>query len=296
MNLRGLCTIAPTPFLANGSIDEQSIYRLMKFYRDKGVHGVTILGIMGEVHKLSESERHRVMEAYIDAAGKDLPIVVGCSAQGTDVCVDLAKAAEKAGAVAVMVAPPSGLKNYDLLFEHYAAVAKAIDIPLVVQDEPVSTGVVLSPSFIARLVKELHNVNYVKVEEPPTPPKVTSILQMTDGRIDVFGGLGGLYSYEELLRGAVGMMTGFAYPEVLVQVYEAFTSGEREKARRIFYRYLPLIRFEAQLGIGGVAIRKETFRLRGVIQSSHVRKPSLPIDTQTVQELKDLVRYLRLDT
>jgi 4-hydroxy-tetrahydrodipicolinate synthase len=103
-----------------------------------------------------------------------------------------------------------------------------------------------------------------------------------------------MYFYEELVRGAIGTMTGFAYPHVLVETYRLFAEGERREAQEHFFRYLPLIRFEAQLGVGGVGIRKEILKLRGVISSSHVRFPAPTLDEQTLRELDDLVGVLGL--
>ncbi|OFW81811.1 MAG: hypothetical protein A2201_10535 [Alicyclobacillus sp. RIFOXYA1_FULL_53_8] len=295
MRFQGLYTIALTPFTEQGEVDEDGIVRLVDFYRQKGVQGITVLGIMGEVHKLSDSERLRVMQVYLQAA-QGIPVVVGCSAQGTHVSVGLARAAEEAGAAGIMISAPIGVRNEDLLFSHFADVAQAVTIPIVIQDEPVSTGVTLTPRFLARLANELRNVRWVKVEEPPTPTKVTAIRTASGGTLDVFGGLGGLYFYEELLRGAVGVMTGFAYPDILVRIYDLFERGDHDQARAVFYQYLPLIRFESQLGVGGVGIRKETFRLRNVIQSAYVRPPSSPTDAETLRELADLVHYLGLDS
>lgn len=291
--LKGLCTITLTPFQENGALDEESLRHLTEFYINLGVHGMTILGIMGEVQKLTENERLRVMEIVMEQNADRVPVIVGCTANSTDVAIYLSRKAEQAGATAVMIAPPQNVKNEALLLEHYSRIAASISLPIVLQDEPVTTGVILSPDFIARLVESVPSIQYIKLEEAPTTIKITKILERTD-KLKVFGGLGGVYFYEELKRGASGIMTGFAYPELLVETYNLFMSGQEEEARRFFYQYLPLIRFEFQLGIGGVAIRKETFKLRKAISSSHVRFPAAPIDRQTMEELKELVDYLGL--
>ena len=238
MSLHGVCTIALTPFTDEGELDEESIESLSGFYVDAGVHGITILGIMGEAHKLSDAERRTVTQRYVSAVRGRVPVVV--------------------------------------------------------QDEPVNTGVVMPAPFIARLVNEIAGCRYVKLEEAPTTIKISSLLQGIEAEVGVFGGLGGMYFYEELARGASGIMTGFAYPDVLVDTYRLFVEGERRKAQEHFFRYLPLIRFEAQLGVGGVGIRKEILRLRGVIASSHVRFPAPTLDEETLRELEDLVEVLGL--
>jgi 4-hydroxy-tetrahydrodipicolinate synthase len=210
------------------------------------------------------------------------------------VTVERAREAEEAGAVAVMVAPPNNQRNLDLVFEHYRRVAEAVSVPVVVQDEPVNTGVVMPAPFIARLVDGIENCRYVKLEEAPTTIKISSLLKNMETEVGIFGGLGGMYFYEELARGASGIMTGFAYPHVLVETYRLFVEGERRKAQEYFFRYLPLIRFEAQLGVGGVGIRKEILKLRSAIASSHVRFPAPTLDEETLREIDDLVEVLRL--
>ena len=295
--LHGVCTIALTPFAENGDVDEEGIASLSSLYLDAGVHGVTVLGIMGEAHKLSDAERTNVMHGYLRAVGGRVPVVVGCSAPATCVAIERAREAEGAGAAAVMVAPPNNVRNLDLVFEHYRRVSESVSLPVVVQDEPVNTGVAMQAPFVARLVNELENCRYVKLEEAPTTIKISSLLGKVEDpkkKRGIFGGLGGMYFYEELLRGATGIMTGFAYGEVLVRTYELFVYGKRDEARDHFYRYLPLIRFEAQLGVGGVGIRKEVFKLRGAVASSHVRFPAPPLDPETLKELRELVSLLGL--
>jgi 4-hydroxy-tetrahydrodipicolinate synthase len=297
MSLTGVCTITLTPFTEEGDVDLGGIDSLARLYLDSRVHGLTILGIMGEAHKLSDAERSKVMERYIEAAGDRVPVVVGCSAAATKVTIERAREAEAAGAAAVMVAPPNNVRNLDLVFEHYRQVAEAVSVPVVVQDEPVNTGVVMPAPFIARVVNEIEGCRYVKLEEAPTTIKITSLIERIediDKKAGIFGGLGGMYFYEELVRGAIGIMTGFAYQEVLVRTYELFTEGRKRETREYFFRYLPLIRFEAQLGVGGVGIRKEVFKMRGAISSSHVRFPTPALDAETLRELRELVGLLGL--
>jgi 4-hydroxy-tetrahydrodipicolinate synthase len=294
MSLSGVCPITLTPFTEEGDVDLWGIDALAGLYLDSGVHGLTVLGIMGEAHKLSDAERRVVTKRYVSAVGGGVPVVVGCSAMATRVSVERAREAEAVGATAVMVAPPNNVGNLDLVFEHYRRVAEAISVPVVVQDEPVNTGVVMPATFIARVVNEIEGCRYVKLEEAPTTIKITSLLEGIRTEVGIFGGLGGMYFYEELARGAVGIMTGFAYPEILVRTYELFSGGREREAREYFFRYLPLIRFEAQLGVGGVGIRKEVFRMRGAISSSHVRFPAPSLDDETLRELRELVELLGL--
>ncbi|ADB76356.1 dihydrodipicolinate synthase family protein [Geodermatophilus obscurus] len=292
--LTGVLPITLTPFTDGGDVDEGSIDSLVEDYLGAGAHGLTILGIMGEAARLLDDERERVLRRYLQATAGRVPVVAGVSARATRMALDYARRAEDAGAAAVMLAPPDNTRNLDLVFEHFGLVAEAVSVPVVVQDEPVNTGVVMPAPFLVRLLDEIEGCRYLKLEETPTLPKITAVRQKAKGPVGIFGGLGGLYLYEELLRGADGIMTGFGFPQVLVGTYERFVAGDRAGAQEFFFRYLPLIRYEAQLGVGGVTIRKQVFARRGAIASPHARFPAPPVDELTLAELDDLIAAVGL--
>jgi 4-hydroxy-tetrahydrodipicolinate synthase len=292
--LRGVLPITLTPFTDDGDVDEKGIDALVDDYLGAGAHGLTVLGIMGEAAKLLDDERDLVLRRYVAAAGGRTPVVAGVSARATRMSVHYARRAEEAGAAAVMLAPPDRVTNLELVFEHFRRVAEAVGVPVVVQDEPVNTGVTMPAPFVVRLLDEIPGCRYLKLEETPTLPKITAVREKARTEVGIFGGLGGTYLYEELLRGADGIMTGFGFPTVLVRTYELFTAGDRGAAREHFFRYLPLIRYEAQLGVGGVGIRKQVFARRGVIGSPHARFPAPAVDERTLAELDDLIGHLGL--
>jgi 4-hydroxy-tetrahydrodipicolinate synthase len=264
------------------------------FELSAGVHGLTILGILGEAHKLTEEERHRVVERYITRVDKRIPVVVGTSAAATDLAIRHGREAGQLGATAIMVAPPTNLRNLDAVREYYRRVHEATTVPIVVQDEPVFSGVVMPAAFLASITDALPRARSIKLEELPSPVKVGQVLAAAKQPVAVFGGMGGVYLYEELLRGAVGTMTGFAFPEVLVGIYAAFAAGNRAGARDVFYRYLPLISYEGQPVIG-LALRKEILRRRGVIASPMIRHPGPSLDPGSKAELDELLASLGLD-
>ena len=287
--LRGVIPITATPFDAEGRVDEDSIVTLVEFEARCGVHGLNVLGIMGEFHKLTESERRRVAEVFIKSAAGRFPIVVGTSHAGTGACIELSQAAEAAGAAAVMVAPPPGLKGDAAILAHYRAVAGALSIPIVVQDEPVTTGVIMPPDLIVRIGSELPACRYVKLEEPPTPTKITALRRLVGSdRLRIFGGMNGMYFFEELSRGAIGIMTGVAVPDILVKIYDLFAAGNAAGAAEMYDRYASYIRYEGQVGVG-IALRKEVLRLRGALRSSYVRPPGPALDDVTRAELRAIL-------
>src|SRR5262245_27596852 len=179
--LRGVIPITATPFDAHGQVDETSIGTLVEFEARCGVHGLNVLGIMGEAHKLTVGERRRVAKVFVKCAAGRFPVVVGTSHGGTAVAIELSQAAEAAGATAVMVAPPIGLRGDAAILAHYRAVAEAIAIPVIVQDEPVTTGVLMSPALLVRIATEVPACRYVKLEEAPTPTKITTLRSATGG-------------------------------------------------------------------------------------------------------------------
>ncbi|MDA8206728.1 MAG: dihydrodipicolinate synthase family protein [Thermaerobacter sp.] len=283
--------IALTPFHDDGGLDLDSIPTLQAFYRRQGASALIVLGIMGEAHALSDQEREAVIAAYVATSG-DLPIIATVSAPATEVACERARRARQLGAHYVMAAPPPGVTDVTQLTRHFSQIATAADCPWVLQDEPVTTGVRLPPDVIASLATAVPSLTAVKVEDVPTPSKIDALHRLLP-KTDLFGGLGGLYLFEELQHGARGSMTGFSYPDILGRVMDRF-AYDAEGARALFYQYLPLIRYEAQLGVRGIAIRKALFYRRGLIASPVVRAPAAPADPVIQADLLDLVKALRL--
>ncbi len=294
-SLDGIHFMLPTPFHPDATVNTAPFQRLVDCAVNAGCTGVVTLGVMGEAHRLSDTERRDVMDAVISAADGRLKIVVGISSQsGIDVAAR-AREASSAGASAVMASPPRLAKPNDTaVAAYYSAIVDADDVPLVVQDLPEQTGVHMSPEFIAKLNSELPSAKFLKLEDPPTPQKVTRVVAATNDNMSVFGGLGGAFLFEELRRGAAGTMTGFAYPEVLVAMHRKMAAGDFESARSIFYRWMPLIRYENSAGIS-LSIRKHLMAKRGLLETADVRPPTPAVGQDTLEELDDLLGALDLD-
>ncbi len=288
----GVYHIMATPFTEGGALDVDGLPRLVERALETGITGFTVLGIAGEAHRLTDDERRQVVESVVKEARGRVPVAVGVSASGTHLAAALARMARDAGGQALMLAPPNGVKNLDAVRAYYHEVAAATALPIVLQDEPVTTQVTMPAPFIASLTDELAAIEAVKLEEAPTLPKITRLRALFTRRVAIFGGLGGCYFFEELSRGADGAMTGFPYPEALRAIRDAFVAGRREAARALFYRWLPLIRYESQPGSTpgtSIAIRKEILRRRGWIASSCARPPAAALDAGTLEELTELL-------
>jgi 4-hydroxy-tetrahydrodipicolinate synthase len=288
----GIFHVMVTPFRGDGAVDREGLPRLVERVLEAGVDGITVLGIAGEAHRLGDEERRRVVEAVVKETRGRVPVVVGVSATGTHLAAAFARTAAEHGADALMVAPPAGQKNLDAVRDYYGAIAEATPLPLVIQDEPVTTQVSMPAPFVARLASELPRAEAVKLEEAPTMPKITRLRALLGGQVAIFGGLGGVYFFEELSRGADGAMTGFPYPEALRQIREHFVAGRRAQAREAFYRWLPLIRYESQPGATpgtSIGLRKEILRRRGWIRAGYVRPPAPALDEATLAELGEVL-------
>jgi 4-hydroxy-tetrahydrodipicolinate synthase len=289
----GMHWMLATPFDDDEALDTGSIPRLVAKARDVGCNGLVALGVTGEAARLTDRERRTVAEAVV-ASAEGMPVTLGTSAASTQVAIAYSKEAQSLGAAAVMVAaPPMPKPNMDALLVHYQRIAEAVDLPIVVQDYPRVTGVVMPVPFIVRLAEEIPSARYLKLEDPPTPTKIRAIREFIGDRMGIFGGLGGVFLLDELAQGSAGAMTGFAYPEVLVDVCRHMAEGDRAKAEEVFHRHLPLILFESQEGIG-LTIRKEALHHRGLIGTPRVRHPGGPVGDSTRQELLHLIDTLGL--
>ena len=291
-SVHGVYTICPTPFADDMSVDVQSIRQLTDFLIDSGVTGLAILGFLGELHKLSDQERRLVAKTFIEHAEGRVPVWVGVRALGIAGAIEQAQYAENLGASAVFAAPLDGASDA-LLFDYYKTLAESVRIPVVIHDFPDSFGTEVKPEVIARLA-QTGGVSMIKMEEPPVGQKISRIIDLAGSSpVHIFGGLGGVYFLEELQRGAIGTMTGFAFPEILVAIYKKFSSGDVQGAAAIFDQYCPLIRYEFQPKIG-LALRKYVYQQRGAIASQAIRAPGMRIDGTTIAELDAIVKRVGL--
>ncbi len=297
---RGVYLITVTPFTDSGALDASSTDRMVDFCLERGVTGLTVLGIMGEAPKLTMQESEAFVQQVLARVQGRVPVVVGASAPGFAAMKELTERVMALGASGVMVAPPSTVRTddqilgyFDMVTETLASVSGAQGVPWVLQDHPMATGVQMSARTIMNIVRNAPSCVMLKHEDCPGLAKLSAIKAAMDSqelrRISILtGNGGGLFLPEELTRGADGAMTGFAYPEMMVDVCAAHAAGDVERAHDLFDAYLPLARYEQQSGIG-LAVRKHLFVQRGVIASAFVRKPGPKLLAQDVQDIARLV-------
>ena len=289
--------ISASPFTENGELDLSSTDSIVDFYLNSGVSGMTILGIMGEAQKLTAAESLTFANHIISRVGGLIPIVVGVSGASLDNMRRLSQSVMDAGASGVMVAPMPGLCTETKLDQYYKQVCQALGpaVPICLQDYPQTTGVQFSVETIIKLTAENEQIVMLKHEDWPGLTKLSRVRSETDTnsipRMSILVGNAALFLPQELQRGADGAMTGFAYPEMLVQVVNLHKSGKVDLAEDLFDAYLPMVRYEQQLGLG-LAIRKEILHRRGVIKSPKVRSPGPSLTKLDHTELTRLMDRL----
>ena len=288
---KGVYLIAVTPFTDSGALDLASTDRMVDFCLERGVTGLTVLGIMGEASKLTAEESRIFVRQVLSRVGGRVPVVVGASAPGFAPMRELTESVMTLGAAGVMVAPASTLRTDEQIGAYFDMVNETLgpDVPWVLQDHPLATGVQMSTAVILRILQNSPNCVMLKHEDCPGLAKLSAI-RAAEARGELrrvailTGNGGGLFLPEELSRGADGAMTGFAYPEMMVDVCRAHAAGHIERAHDIFDAYLPLARYEQQVGIG-LAVRKHILAERGVIASAAIRKPGPKLSAADIADI-----------
>jgi 4-hydroxy-tetrahydrodipicolinate synthase len=293
---QGVYLITVTPFTDSGALDLSSTDRMVDFCLDKGVTGLTVLGIMGEAPKLTMEESRSFVKQVMQRVKGRIPVVVGASAPGFAPMKELTQSVMDLGAHGVMVAPPATVRTDDQITAYFEMVNETLgpQVPWVLQDHPVATGVQMSGGVILKILKNSPSCVMLKHEDCPGLAKLSAIRAASERgemrRISILtGNGGGLFLPEELSRGADGAMTGFAYPEMMVDVCAAHKRGDIERAHDVFDAYLPLARYEQQPNIG-LAVRKHILAQRGVIASAAVRKPGPKLSAQDLADIERLIR------
>ena len=292
---QGVFAIAVTPFTPEGAVDYPSVDSMTDFYIRSGVTGLTILGIMGEAHKLDPAEALAISNQVVRRS--KIPIIVGVSAPGFAAMRSLARGVMEGGAAGVMIAPPPSLRTDDQIVNYFAQAVSAIgpDIPFVLQDYPLLLSVVMTATVIQRIVNDNPSCVMLKHEDWPGLEKISALRQFqTDGTlrpISILTGNGGLFLDFEMERGADGAMTGYAFPDMLVDVVKFSNAGQRDAAHDLFDAHLPLIRYEQQQGVG-LAVRKYILQKRGAIAHDCQRAPGISLTTIAKSEVDYLLSRL----
>jgi len=288
----GVFPIAPTPFAANGDLDLDGQRRVLDCMVDQGVDGICILANYSEQFLLSDAERDALLELCLGHVAGRVPTIVTCSHFSTRIAAERARKAAKAGAAMLMLMPPyhgTGLRaDENGIVEHFARVAEAAGVPIMVQDAPLS-GVALSVPFLARLAREVPLVRYFKIETPGTAAKLRGLLAAGGAAIEgPFDGEESITLMADLDAGATGTMPSALLPELIRPVLTLHAAGRRGEAAAAYGRILQLINYENRQC--GLRATKTAMMEGGVIRSDAVRHPLEPLHPETRAGLLELAR------
>jgi 2-keto-3-deoxy-L-arabinonate dehydratase len=294
--LTGILPVAPTPFHADGRIDEEGLRRVLDCLIDQGVDAICILANYSEQFVLSDDERATLTRVSLEHVAGRVPVIVTTSHFSTQIAVARAVEAQSMGASMIMMMPPYhgvGLVPSEAgLFEHFQAVSDAISIPIMVQDAPLS-GVTLSVSLLVKMAREIENVSYFKMETPFAADKLAALIEA--GGADIIGPFDGeeaVTLLADLDAGATGTMTSALQPELIRPIVTRYLSGDHVAALEQWKLCLPLINHENRQC--GLRAAKTVMMAGGVIGSDHVRHPLKPISQRTKVRLLQLATELDL--
>jgi 4-hydroxy-tetrahydrodipicolinate synthase len=288
--IEGVIPILVTPFMADGSIDEESLERLIDFNIEAGVHALGV-ALGSEVFKFTEAERLQVIRAVVASVAGRVPVIINTGATGTDLARHYARMAVDAGADALMIMPPTFFPvGAEEILHYYRAIAEAVSVPLILQDIPQAP---ISPGLALRIADTCPTVQCIKVETLPVTQKVVDMVAAVAGRLTVIGGAGGGYFIEEMRRGARGTMPFCSQPREFVEVWNRFRAGDEAGARKIFdAAFTGINRLGAQGGDLFYHVHKQLLVRRGILRTALVRSPTVSVDALTQREIDEVLETI----
>lgn len=285
---RGVFTIPCTPFTEDGALDLDSLASEIEFCVNAGAHGVVAPVLASESWTLSEDERRIVIRMLVEGVRGRVPVVIGVSADTRASSLLLARQAEEAGGDAVIAIPPVDCEGeFDAIYGFYRTLSETVELPIFVQNVDPPYGTRIPASFVARLVRELPRVDWVKEETLPPGWAITAEIEEAGPKLrGIMGGIAGRYLFDEYRRGARGFMPACEVTDVHVQVWNALDGGDETLARTLFNRLLPVLSFEGRAG----GVCKAVLKRRGIIASDYTRQFSgNPLDRYDRMELDRLL-------
>jgi 4-hydroxy-tetrahydrodipicolinate synthase len=272
--LHGCIPILVTPFHDDFTVDCGSLEQQIDWVLAEGASGVATLALASEGYKLTEAERDEITKVVVAKTAGRVPVVVSADGGSPEVAIDRGLRAQRAGADALMVLPPSFVKpGQAALRDYYMRVGRAVEIPVIIQDAPQLTGVAMGPALWADLERDVETIQYVKAEGVPQGQTLTATLEQSGGRLKVFCGWGGLSMIDAMERGAAGSMPAANFTRFFADIQRLFECGDRAGAEALFQSELPYVLWAMQSIDFSVRATKTELLVRRVIQTKAMREP-----------------------
>jgi 4-hydroxy-tetrahydrodipicolinate synthase len=298
-SLRGIIPILITPFHPDGSVDESSLRRVVRFELEGGAHGLGVGGFASEAYKLTDQERLHCAEVVAEEVNGQVPLIIGMAPGSTEAAIAQAHAYAALNPAALMTLPPSTMKlDEAALVEHYVELGNASPVPIMMQQSPQIQQYAhcqLETEHLARIHHRSPNVRYFKIEGPGSAKRIHALRERVPDEVKLFGGVGGIALRDELRAGAAGLLPGVGFNEFFMQVWAAWEAGDMDTVETTLGRAQELV--EAVSGSGheySLHARKYLLHRAGIIASPLVRRPSVMVDTRQLEALGDLVDALGL--
>ena len=286
-NLSGVLSVLCTPFDDNGDIDKESINRLVDHQLAWGVDGIVVFGLAGELYKLTDNDRREVLRTVLNRVGSTVPVVVGTQHTGTEGAIARSREAADMGASALMLYPPTFIKpDGEGVIDYFVSVGASVELPIIIQDAPATTGVPLPVELFTKIVSASPNVCLVKVEAPPASGKIRALRSRG---FKVIGGNGVVHLLEDLRAGIQAIMPGCALPGLYRDLWSSHQDGNVEQLWGDFTRVLPLLSFQNSSLDVFVAVQKRLLHQKGVLGSAAMRRPGAQLDSEALSLLEELV-------
>jgi dihydrodipicolinate synthase/N-acetylneuraminate lyase len=288
----GVLPVLAVPFNNDGSVDLDSIPRLVEHCITSKANGLVIFGLASELYKLSDNERTQILDKVITSVKSRVPVIVGTEHSGTQAAVTRSIEAEKLGASALMLYPPTFVKPDEAnVLSYFKAVGSAVTIPIIVQDAPAWTGVPLPVSLLLKITKEQPNVNYIKLESPPIGDKAKLL---KGAGFKIIAGYGAIHLMEDLNSGIDGFMPGCSLPGIFVEINELFKAGATQKARTLYGLVLPLLTFQLTSLDTFIEIQKLLLKQLQIFTTAYCREPHVSISADRIAYLNLLLKEIGL--
>ncbi len=283
---KGVCPVVNVPFLVNGDIDYKGLEREIDYVLDAGCTSLCLFAFNSEPHKMSITEKKATVEAFLKYVGGRAETLIGIIENSIRGGIELAQQAEACGADGLILYPPSlSTPAGDELIGYFEAISQSVNLEIMIQDNPRSTGVNMSQEFILDAFEKVKGFRYLKVECPIPMRKLRKMVSATEGKLKCYSGNGGIFAIDAILNGAWGIMPGAMTAGYFVAMYALAEQGKLDAARDIFQYMLPLVWYEDQSLEFYVSCEKLLLHRAGVFESATVRKPECALTDAEKQEL-----------
>ena len=290
--LTGVVPVVPTIFTEDEELDLDGLRRVLDYLVDSRVDGVCLLANYAEQFSLDDAERDLLARTALEHIAGRVPVIVTTTHYSTRIARARTRAAQAMGADMVMLMPPSFGSTISVtapeVIRHFTTVADGLDIPIMIQDAPMS-ATQLPVDLLVDLVKQVPNVQYMKIETPFAAHKLADLVEaLGEALIGPFDGEESVTLLADLDAGATGTMCSVLVPDLLGDIVRDYHDGLHDKARDAYEAVLPLISFENRQC--GLRAQKIVLAEGGIIRSARTRAPLGPIPPRTRNRLLDLAR------